>query len=65
MVAFLRRGAAVLAVVLAILAPAILFYAPLRPVALWHESVFGTLTELLSPVHPGADRNPRSAGRNR
>lgn len=49
MVAFLRRGAAVLAVALAILAPALLFYAPLRPVAVWRESVFGTLTELLSP----------------
>ncbi|MFZ1992274.1 MAG: adenylate/guanylate cyclase domain-containing protein [Alphaproteobacteria bacterium] len=49
MVAFARRGAAVLAVAIAILAPALLFYAPLRPVAAWRESVFGTLTELLSP----------------
>ncbi|HXZ68046.1 MAG TPA: CHASE2 domain-containing protein [Alphaproteobacteria bacterium] len=49
MVAIARRGAAVLAVAIAILTPALLFYAPLRPVAIWRESVFGTLTELLSP----------------
>lgn len=49
MVALARRGAAVLAVAIAILAPAILFYAPAKPIAAWRESVFGTLTDLLSP----------------
>ncbi len=49
MVALARRGAAVLAVAIAILAPALMFYTPAKPVAAWRESVFGTLTELLSP----------------
>ena len=49
MVTLARRGAAVLAVAIAILAPAIMFYTPAAPITAWRESVFGTLTELLSP----------------
>ena len=55
MIALARRCVAMLAVLAALLAPALLFYQAFPRAADWRESIFGTLTDLLGPfvqAHP-------------